>query len=110
MNANTISHRNGSRGGHLSDAELQLLLADEETGEQFRSATEHLDGCTACQSQLTSLAGGPELWDEAHSFLSGEQNPRWEPDMSQSLVVTADSAIGRPPIEDHVLRLLGAPN
>jgi hypothetical protein len=96
--------------GHLSSAELQLLLSDEDENASVRKAAEHLNRCEACQSQLTALASGSELWDEAHSLLSGDRDPRWEPDMSQSHVLTAGTGITLPPIEDGVLRLLGAPN
>jgi eukaryotic-like serine/threonine-protein kinase len=84
---------------HLSVSELhELLSTDESTDLQVK----HLESCEVCQSQLTALAGDPDTWSDVQSFLSGEREPRWKPDLS----LPSDST----PLEDQVLKLLHAPN
>jgi eukaryotic-like serine/threonine-protein kinase len=107
MKSNRVQPQRAS--GHLSDAELQLLLSDEE-GKHVSSAVAHLDGCESCQSQLTALASGPEFWSDARALLSGEQAPRWEPDMSQSLTLNSEMTASRLRADDEVLKLLASPN
>lgn len=80
---------------HLSLSELHELLSNDELTDL---QVKHLDSCAACQSQLTELVGDQRYWSEVHSLLSGEREPRWEPDLSA------------PPLEDHVLKLLRSPN
>jgi hypothetical protein len=84
---------------HFSASELhELLSTDESTDLQVK----HLESCEICQSQLTALAGDPGTWSDVQSFLSGEREPRWEPDLS----LPSDST----PLEDHVLSLLRSLN
>ena len=91
-------------GPHLSMPEhLRLLLSDDEATDR---QVKHLESCMACQSQLTALAGDPGYWTDVQSILAGEREPRWEPDLSQSSVFTADST----PLEDQVRNLLSSPN
>ncbi len=82
-----VTHNRYTTGPHLSQEELQLLLANDEASQPFAAAVRHLDSCEACQSQLTALASETDLWNEAQSLLRGKSQPRWEPDMSQSLVL-----------------------
>src|SRR3954447_19082733 len=91
---------------HLSAAQIHLLLSDENNTSDNGSA-DHLARCEACQSKLTDFAGSSDWWKDARSFLSGEDSPRWEPDLSQASVITSDSVHGRLPNNDHVLELLG---
>ena len=108
MNANTKQF--ASARSHLSPPEFQLLLSDNDASDEFRVAANHLESCPICQSQLTTLAGSPDTWKEAQLLLGGDYQPRWEPDLSQSLVSTPDSTLDRSSIENHVLKLLGSPN
>lgn len=85
---------------HLSMPEqLRLLSSDDEATDL---QVEHLKNCAACQSQLTALAGDETYWRDVQSLLSGQREPRWEPDLS----LPSDST----PQEHHVLKLLRSPN
>ncbi len=65
--------------------------------------------CAACQPRLTTLAAEPSWWSDAHTLLSGECEPRWEPDTSQTeVLVRFRRRVGR--IDSRrVLSLLGTP-
>jgi serine/threonine protein kinase len=107
---NTQTKNSGSARGHLSSPELRLLLSDYDSSDPFRAAAAHLESCETCQSELTLLAGDPGWWTDTQLLLSGEHQPRWEPDLSQSFVSVPDASLDRQSIDDHVLKLLGAPN
>ncbi len=49
---------------------LDLFLGDKLADVERLVLEEHLESCTACRTQLESLAAGPELWSEARDFLS----------------------------------------
>jgi serine/threonine protein kinase len=93
---------------HLTAAEIQALLSTENGVTDF-SSTEHLAACNVCQSKLTECAGTSDWWDNARSFLSSEDFPRWQPDLSASSVITSDSPTARQPDHHHVLELLATP-
>src|SRR3954464_12584618 len=95
-------------GAHLTAAEIQSLLSTENGASEFSSA-EHLAACNICQWKLTECAGTSDWWDSARSFLSGEDFPRWQPNLSASSVITSDSPIARQPDHHHLLELLAAP-
>ena len=96
---------------HLSEIQFELLLSDDDTSDQFRLAAAHLENCPACQSKLTALAGDAELWSDAQTLLSGEGQPRWEPDLSQVSSPTSahEHDRSRESVDDRVLKLLGVP-
>src|SRR4051812_18612469 len=96
-------------GRHLSPPELRLLLSDDDVSERFGAAAIHLECCETCQSDLTLLAGDPSWWTDMQLLLAGDNQPRWEPDVSQSSVFIPDTAPGPHSIDDHVLNLLEAP-
>jgi serine/threonine protein kinase len=93
---------------HLTAAEIQLLLSSENDPDTDSSA-EHLASCTACQSKLTESAGSSDWWQDAHSLLSGDDLPRWQPDLTNSSVITSDSYGSRQPDHQHLLTLLASP-
>jgi serine/threonine protein kinase len=100
MRANTASCR---------DVRLELLLADDEASDEYRVAAGHVETCAACQQRLTALAAEPSWWDEAHTLLSGECQPRWEPDALQTEMLSDVAAESVESLHDRVLGLLGAP-
>lgn len=100
----------GRESKHLSQQELVLLLSDDDASDQFRVAAEHLEFCETCQSQLTTFVGDPGSWEDVQSLRDTEGQPRWEPDLSQSLVSTSDQQLYRQSIYAHVRQLLGTPN
>lgn len=94
---------------HLSAVELQLLLSDDDASDPFRRAAEHLESCETCQSKLTTFAGDPDLWHDAHTLLGAESQPRWQPDLSQCSAIVSENGDSRESIDDRVLKLLGVP-
>jgi serine/threonine protein kinase len=106
---NATSKQSYDAAKHLSAPELRRLLSDDDASDEVRAAAQHLEFCETCQSHLTTIAGDPESWHDAQSLLEINRQPRWEPDLSQSLVSTPGSAAGREPINEHVLKLLGTP-
>jgi eukaryotic-like serine/threonine-protein kinase len=94
---------------HLSKAELDLLLALDDGSEPIDGAAEHLEVCDVCRSRLASLAAESHEWSDAESFLSGDSEPRWEPDTSQVAIGGADAHPDRALAQDLVLKLLGTP-
>ena len=106
---NTIARRSHDANKHLSAPELRLLLSDDDASDEFHAAAQHLEFCETCQSHLTTIAGDPESWHDAQSLLELKNQPRWEPDLSQSLVSTPGCAPDRESTNEHVLKLLGAP-
>ena len=88
MNVDTKSAGNERR--HLLRPELTLLLADDDLSDSTRVAAEHLETCQECQSRLTTLAADESWWTDAHTLLSEECEPRWEPDMSGAAMTTGD--------------------
>src|SRR6188508_1407839 len=86
---------------HLSAAELQLLLSDDDASDSFRQAATHLENCETCQSKLTTFAGDPELWNDAQTLLSTESQPRWQPDLSQCSSVVPESVDSRELVHDR---------
>ncbi len=107
MNIN--AQQSKSAGRHLSSAELRQLLADDDAGVSPGVAATHLETCDACRNELTLLAGDASWWQDTRELLSGKNEPRWEPDVSQSLVSIESEVPNRQVIDDHVLKLLGAP-
>jgi eukaryotic-like serine/threonine-protein kinase len=106
---NTTAKRSHDANKHLSPPELRLLLSDDDASDEFRAAAQHLEFCETCQSHLTTIAGDPESWHDAQSLLDANDQPRWEPDLSQSLVSTNGRAPDRESINEHLLKLLGTP-
>jgi serine/threonine protein kinase len=94
---------------HLSAVELQLLLSDDDASDAFRRAALHLEGCKTCQSNLTTFAGDPDLWHDAQTLLSAENQPRWQPELSQCSAVLPEGTDSREAVDDRVLKLLGVP-
>src|SRR3954463_15278454 len=94
-------------GAHLTAAEIQFLLSNENGGNDLSSA-EHLIACNVCQAKITDVAGSSDWWQNARSFLSGEDFPRWQPDLSSSSVIPSDSGAHEPD-HHHLLQLLAAP-
>jgi serine/threonine protein kinase len=94
---------------HLSAIELQLLLSDDDASGSIHRAALHLESCETCQSKLTTFAGGPDWWHDAHTLLSSEIPPRWEPDLSQCSAVLGENPDSRESVDDRVLQLLGVP-
>jgi eukaryotic-like serine/threonine-protein kinase len=94
---------------HLSALELQLLLSDDDASDQFRRAAAHVENCETCQSKLTAVAGAPDWWHEAHTLLSTESQPRWEPDLSQCSSIFHEEVESRESADSRVLKLLGVP-
>src|SRR5690348_6099471 len=94
---------------HLTDAEMQLLLSDDDASDSFRSAAAHIETCGACQSKLTASAGDPDLWNDAQAMLSTGDQPRWQPDLSQCESFVPEVAVHRESVDDRVLKLLGVP-
>jgi eukaryotic-like serine/threonine-protein kinase len=95
---------------HLSPAEFDLLLSGCEANDKLQEAATHLDSCEVCQSRLTTLAADKSGWSDAQSFLSGDDEPRWEPDVSQVDVAGTAGQESAQLVHDQVLRLLGTPN
>jgi hypothetical protein len=85
------------------------LLSDDEDSDPFRRAAHHLESCETCQSKLTTFAGDPDLWHDAQTLLSTDNQPRWQPDMSQCSAVLSDSNEAEASVDDRVLKLLGVP-
>src|SRR3954471_9837513 len=107
---NTRTKQSGSAERHLSPPELRLLLSNDDTSAPFRAAATHLETCATCQSELTALAGDSSWWKDTEFLLAAKTEPRWDPDLSLSSVSIPDAAADRQAINDHVLKLLGAPN
>jgi hypothetical protein len=56
---------------------LSQFLSGELTADAERQVVEHLDSCRECQQRVEQLAGGQRWWQEAHVFLSPEQEEAW---------------------------------
>src|SRR5262245_50590950 len=96
--------------GHLTEGDLLLLVSDDDSSDQYRAAATHLESCETCQSHLTTFVADPGSWQVVQSLSELEQQPRWEPDLSRSLVSTNDAQLDQESTYAHVLKLLGAPN
>jgi serine/threonine protein kinase len=96
-------------GQKCGDVRLDVLLADDEASDAYRTAAEHVEHCETCQRRLTTLAANDNWWSDAHTLLSGECEPRWEPDTSQSDVFAESAEHAAESVRDTVLGLLGAP-
>lgn len=94
---------------HPSDLELQLLLSVDEAGESNQQAAAHLETCLACQSKLASFVADADFWHDAHTLLSIDDLPRWQPDLSQCSSLVPEVAGNRESVDDNVLKLLGVP-
>lgn len=94
---------------HLSALEFQLLLSDDDASDQFRRAAGHIESCETCQSKLTTVAGAPDWWHDAQTLLSAEDQPRWQPDVSQCSAVLSEHIDSRETVDTRVLQLLGVP-
>jgi hypothetical protein len=88
---------------------LGVLLAEDDASDAYRTAAEHVEQCVACQQRLTSLAADDNWWSDAHTFLSSECEPRWEPDTSQTDIFVESAEHAAESVRDTVLGLLGAP-
>jgi hypothetical protein len=88
---------------------LGVLLTEDDASDAYRTAAEHVEYCAACQRRLTSLAADESWWSDAHTLLSGECEPRWEPDTSQTDVFAESAEQAAESVRDTVLALLGAP-
>jgi serine/threonine protein kinase len=95
--------------GNQCDVRLDVLLSDDEASDEYSIAADHLDSCAACQQRLTSLAADESWWSEARTLLSGECEPRWEPDTSQPGMLSSSAAEAAESLQESVLRLLDAP-
>lgn len=91
------------------EVRLGALLAEDEASDAFRIAAEHVEYCADCQRRLAALAADESWWSDAHTLLSGECEPRWEPDTSQTDVFAESTEHAAESIRDTVLSLLGAP-
>jgi hypothetical protein len=91
------------------DVRLGALLADDDASDAYRTAAEHVEHCETCQRRLTTLAANDDWWSDAHTLLSGECEPHWEPDTSQSDIFAESAEHAAESIRDTVLGLLGAP-
>jgi serine/threonine protein kinase len=91
------------------DVRLAALLAEDDASDAFRTAAEHVEHCAACQRRLTALAADDSWWSDAHTLLSGECEPRWEPDTSHTDVFAESTEHAAESVRDTVLGLLGAP-
>jgi serine/threonine protein kinase len=98
-----------TQGERCGAVRLDLLLSDDETSDQFRAAAGHVETCAACQQRLTTLAAEASWWNDAHTLLSGECEPRWVPDASHTGVFSSSPAEAAESLHDTVLKLLGAP-
>jgi eukaryotic-like serine/threonine-protein kinase len=105
-----VQEQNLTRAQHLSQEELDLLLRGSEVNSSSAEVVAHLDGCEVCQSRLTVLAADADSWSDAQTLLSGEEIPRWEPDVSQADFVLSSSQEISESLQQQVLRLVGAPN
>lgn len=104
MNNQTLN-----QAGHLSHAELGGLLADDTDTAAVQTLLTHLDGCETCQSRLAELAADANDWDACRTLLSGDDVPRWQPDLSQADDwLTVSQLLGRV-ARDQIARLLETP-
>jgi serine/threonine protein kinase len=87
---------------------LDVLLSDDESSDEFRIAAGHVETCTACQQRLTTLAADDSWWNDAHTLLSGECEPRWQPDMSL-VDLSLSTAEATASLHETVLNLLAEP-
>jgi serine/threonine protein kinase len=96
---------------HPSLPELRRLLDDDDAVIDLDATASHLDVCTACQSRLTSLAAEESWWKDVRTYLDGNDEPRWEPDATPSLVVADDDGhAAHESLHETVRGLLGTPN
>ena len=101
---------------HLTPAELDQLLdndavgTDARAGDALGAAADHLDRCEMCQSRLTALAAGAGMWSDIQSYLSGDSEPRWEPDTSQVETSAVEAQREREVVHDVLAKILGTPN
>jgi hypothetical protein len=109
MNIQTNKTTNGQP--HLSGEQLNLLLRDDDGGDQFGAAIDHLESCVDCQHRLTALAAEDSWWNDAHSLLSdgGNSEPRWRPDESKSSLPTGDYPQDSQAIDQMLREVLGTP-
>ncbi len=98
-----------SKAHPCGDVRLGALLAEDEASDAYRTAAEHVEHCETCQRRLTTLAADDDWWSDAHTLLSGECEPRWEPDTSQSDIFAESADHAAESVRDTVLGLLGAP-
>jgi serine/threonine protein kinase len=89
--------------------QLDVLLSDNESSDEFRAAAGHVESCPACQQRLTTLAADESWWNDAHTLLSGECELRWVPDTSHTSIFSSSQADAAESLHDSVLKLLGAP-
>ena len=56
----------------IDDEVYQRLLEDKLSSREERSVTEHIEGCTDCQSKLEAIAEADIGWDDVRRFLRQE--------------------------------------
>jgi len=106
---NTDSKIAGNERRHLLRPELTLLLTDIDESDSSRAAAGHLETCQECQARLTTLAADESWWTDAHTLLSEECEPRWEPDMSAAAMATGNLAQDSDAVARAVRELLETP-
>ncbi len=72
----------------------QLADCLDPVGDAETSVTLHLEHCDTCREKLTSIAGDPQWWQDAESFLS-------------SIVAGTDSAVAESRVSQRVCALTG---
>jgi serine/threonine protein kinase len=97
-----------TNGEQCGAVRLDVLLSDDDVSEAYRVAAGHVETCAACQRRLTTLAADESWWSDAHTLLSGDCDPRWQPDTSQ-IDVSLSAAEAADSLQETVLNLLGAP-
>ncbi len=103
-------HPTRDDAGHLSHAELGVLLAEENIAADVQKLLTHLDGCTSCQSRLTELAGEDCDWSACRTLLGGDDLPRWQPDLSCVNDYSSGAQLLATAAQDQVARLLETPS
>jgi hypothetical protein len=105
-----LQDRNMASSPHLSQQQIELLLAQGETSSEASTLADHLSRCELCQSRLTESAAGNDEWSDAQTYLSGEDEPRWEPDLSQAGLSHSTSQAVSESLHEQVLRMVEAPH
>ena len=84
-----------------SELPLERLLVDDHMNEALSSIAAHVDHCETCQARLTTLAADAHWWSDAREFLSGDWQPRWQPDLSLSATEPPDRSAGVWPVRSR---------
>ena len=62
---------------HYDDVIYQQFLADKLAPSDQSDVTEHIEGCTDCQSRLEAIAEADIGWDDVRRFLQPEDKATW---------------------------------